>query len=303
VSRGPGSIEDRIAGLFAATRDHALDIETITRHAFELSPEQSPTRVQRLSATRAAHRVLRRVRDKNARGWRLIEEAERVGAWTRSFRGSLSEIGAATDFWCSITLKGRLYFHPPNVPMQVWAVTIDRSGAHWFPAEVVKVTARNVMVRYRGKIARLDREGLWCWWAWWRGVRFVSSRTGRIAAALDEAWWKRFGTAGAPPPVMRMPLDQARQLLGVAEDYTKDDVVKAFRKAAMKAHPDQGGTPEMFRVLVEARDRLLAALGTSAPPPKPPDYAPKGVQVVYRVGKATSQQRLGSGTRRLTRGG
>jgi hypothetical protein len=36
----------------------------------------------------------------------------------------------------------------------------------------------------------------------------------------------------------------------------------------------------MFRKLVEARDRLLAALGTSAPPPKPPEYAPAGVQVV-----------------------
>ena len=67
----------------------------------------------------------------------------------------------------------------------------------------------------------------------------------------------------------------------------------------MKAHPDHGGTPEMFRVLVEARDRLLAALGTSAPPPKPPDYAPKGVRFVYRVGRESSRQHLGSGTLRL----
>jgi hypothetical protein len=300
MSRGPGSIEGRIADLFAATRDHALDIETVTRHAFELRPEQPPTRVQRLSATRAAHRVLRRVRDAHARAWQLIDEAERVGTWAWSLRGGVGSLGAETDFWQVITLKGRLYFHPPDVPMQVWAVTIDRDGVHWFPAEVIRVTARNVAVRYRGEVARLDRQKLWRLWAWWRGVRFVSSRTGRIAAALDEAWWKRFGTAGAPPPAMRMPLDQARQLLGVPENYTKDDVVRAFRRAAMKAHPDQGGTPEMFRLLVEARDRLLAALGTSAPPPKPPDYAPKGVQVVYRVGKATSQQRLGSGPRRLT---
>jgi hypothetical protein len=53
----------------------------------------------------------------------------------------------------------------------------------------------------------------------------------------------------------------------------------------------------MFRLLVEARDRLLAALGTSAPPPKPPDYAPKGVQVLYRVDRASDRQRLGSGRR------
>ena len=49
-----------------------------------------------------------------------------------------------------------------------------------------------------------------------------------------------------------------------------------------KAHPDAGGTAEMFASLVKARDRLLAALGASAPQPKPPQYAAKGVQVRYR---------------------
>src|SRR5258705_11360955 len=57
MSRGPGAVERRIADLFAATRDRALSIDVITRHAFETS---RPTRAQRLSATRAAHRLLRR---------------------------------------------------------------------------------------------------------------------------------------------------------------------------------------------------------------------------------------------------
>ena len=108
------------------------------------------------------------------------------------------------------TLKGRLYFHPPDVPMQVWAVRLNQSGVHWFDAEITKVTKRNVMVRYRGEIARLNRETLWYGWAFWRGVRFVSSRTGRIAAILDGEWHRRYGTAGAVPPSMQMPLDQAR---------------------------------------------------------------------------------------------
>jgi hypothetical protein len=38
----------------------------------------------------------------------------------------------------------------------------------------------------------------------------------------------------------------------------------------------------MFQRLVEARDRLLASIGTSAPAPKPPAYAPKGAHLVYR---------------------
>ena len=37
--------------------------------------------------------------------------------------------------------------------------------------------------------ARLDRAALARSWAVWRGVVFVSSRTGRIAARLDEIWW------------------------------------------------------------------------------------------------------------------
>jgi hypothetical protein len=340
MSRGPGTIERRIADLFAATRDCALDIETIARHAFRLRPEQLPTRAQRLSATRAAHRVVRRqcemdaqndkLRDQafeavtaklgRARGpypddeynnlldvepaykaaEALYEERRRIGLWTRIWQGNRpGHLVGETETWHAITLKGRLRFYPGDVPAQVWAVTLDRNGVHWFDAEIVRITRRNVIVRYRGEIARLDRERLFQGWAFWRRVRFVSTRSGRIAAELEGIWNDRYGATGSVPPSMRMPLDQARQLLGVGVDYTKADVVKAFRKAAMKAHPDQGGTPEMFRLLVEARDRLLSTLGTSAPPPKPPDYAPKGIRTVYRVGRSP-RHRLGSPMRRLT---
>jgi hypothetical protein len=65
-----------------------------------------------------------------------------------------------------------------------------------------------------------------------------------------------------------------------------------------KAHPDAGGTAEMFAWLVKARDRLLAGLGTSAPQAKPPQYAPKGMRMVYRSVRSTGPARLGS-TRRL----
>jgi hypothetical protein len=342
MSRGPGSIERRIADLFAATRDHALDIEAITRHAFKLRPKQPPTRAQRLSATRAAHRVVRRQREMDARADKLrdqafeavtaklgrgrgpypdeeynnlleaesaykaaealCEERRRIGTWICWLRDvdRPGHFKVEVSHWKAITLNGRMRFYPGDVPAQVWAITLDRGGVHWFEAEITKITARNVMVRYRREIARLYRESLFRWWAWWRRVRFVSTRTGRIAAALEEEWHRRYGATGSVPPSMRMPMAQARQLLGVPQDYSKADVVRAFRRAAMKAHPDQGGTPEMFRVLVEARDRLLAALGTSAPPPKPPDYAPKGLRVVYRGGRASGRQRLGSGTRRLT---
>jgi len=51
---------------------------------------------------------------------------------------------------------------------------------------------------------------------------------------------------------------------------------------------------ELFASLVEARDRLLAALGTSAPQPKPPQYAPMGAHIVYRAVRAGAVGRLGA---------
>jgi hypothetical protein len=169
----------------------------------------------------------------------LYEERRRIGIWVCLWRDidRPGHFKVEVSHWKVITLNGRLRFYPGDVPSQVWAITIDRGGVRWFEAEITKITACNVMVRYRDEIARLDRGQLFRWWAWWRGVRFVSSRTGRIAAALDEAWWEKFGTTGAPP-ARQMPLEQARQLLGVPQDYTKDDVVRAFRRAALKAHPE-----------------------------------------------------------------
>jgi hypothetical protein len=332
MSRGPGKIETRIADLFAATRDHALTIDTITDTAFALAG-RTPTRAQRLSATRAAHRVLRRVRENNERANKLIDQAHantkaalgydeydkeygaklnadpafiegdrlhdachRIGTWMRIVRieGKPGWLRGETDYWCATTVKGRLYFHPPDVPVRVWAVSIGPGGITWAEAKVTKITDRNVMVHYAKESARLDRKTLWRWWAFWRRVMFVSSRTGRIAAELDKLWHRRYGTAGSVPPSMQMPLAEAIALLGVPADYTKADVLAAFRHKAKAAHPDAGGTAEMFRKLVEARDRLLAALGTKAPPPKAPRYAPKGMTITYRHVSARQQQRIGS---------
>jgi hypothetical protein len=365
MSKGPGEIEKRTAELLAATRDRALTVAEIADHAFALNGRPA-TRAQRLSATRSAHRVIRRIKESDERASKFYAVArdeadaaagerppppelprratydawagilkghdaarkayeaavapwdaafkaskshqraesldayvDQFGSWARVVRVGKDRICLEHEYWrATADKRGTLFFHPPDVPVRVWAVKIDPSGVHWFDAEVLKVTASNVMARYAGEIARLDRDKLWRWWAWWRGVMFVSSRTGRIAAELEEAWRERYGReAGAVPPAMRMPLDEARRLLGLKPDYSREDVITAFRRAVKKAHPDLGGTAEMFTKLVEARDRLLSALGTSAPPPKPPRYAPSGVTIVYGSG-GSRRQRLGT-TRRL----
>jgi hypothetical protein len=60
MSRGVGRIERRIGELFAATKDRGLSIGEIASYAFGLVDGVLPDRKQRLSATRAAHRLLRR---------------------------------------------------------------------------------------------------------------------------------------------------------------------------------------------------------------------------------------------------
>jgi hypothetical protein len=149
----------------------------------------------------------------------------------------------------------------------------DPTGRRYLgDAEVGRITERNVTARYAGETAWL--KSLWKSWVLWRGVAFVSSRTGRAAQRLDAIWQDRYGrAAGGVPPVMQMPLEQ--------------DVITGFRREAKKCHPDIGGTAEQFRKLVEARDRLLTALGTSAPAPKAPAYAPKCAHIVYRRVRST----------------
>ena len=59
MSHGPGSVERAVAALFTK-RDHAFTITELTRRAFALRGNAKPTRVQRLSVTRAAHRAMAR---------------------------------------------------------------------------------------------------------------------------------------------------------------------------------------------------------------------------------------------------
>src|SRR5262249_45591076 len=97
--------------------------------------------------------------------------------------------------------------------------------------------------------------------AYWRGIPFTASRRGLIAIMFDQEWWRRYvmGGKGKRAP---LPLAEARTVLKVDKDYTRETVLAAFRREAKKAHPDLGGTAAQFRALVAARDRLLATLGT-----------------------------------------
>ncbi|CAN4120141.1 unnamed protein product [Withania somnifera] len=46
------------------------------------------------------------------------------------------------------------------------------------------------------------------------------------------------------------------EILGVSKNATEDEIKKAYRKAAMKNHPDKGGDPEKFKEIGQAYEVL-----------------------------------------------
>lgn len=53
-------------------------------------------------------------------------------------------------------------------------------------------------------------------------------------------------------------LHSAAAAFGLTAGYTQSDVELAFRRLALKAHPDTGGTQDGFQRLVFQRDLLLS---------------------------------------------
>lgn len=83
--------------------------------------------------------------------------------------------------------------------------------------------------------------------------------------------WKALGS-GVPMPAVQMTWDEACRVLedgaclapGVVSKHRSDNsflahVAVAYRRAALKSHPDVGGDPEVFKRVTEARDLLTGA--------------------------------------------
>jgi hypothetical protein len=352
MSRGSGRVERRAGELFTATKDRALSVGELASYAFELTDGAVPNRKQRLSATRAAHRLLRRAaalteaaeatfdrviaattatlgrppggrgrpRDRifsvgsrlvamdeafhdavqSAPGWPAYQQAFK--AWRREYDRLDGVLLSWNRGWrVTETKDGRLWFHPADYPVRVWAVAIQPQGAVWADAEIVGVDNTYVRVRYDGEPARLDRARLARSWTIYRNVYFTSSRSGYAARAFDQMWRERYWHPGsAPPPAMQVALDDAIKLLGVPADFCREDIISAFRRKALQCHPDHGGTEAQFIELVKARDRLLASIGTRAETPKMPEFAPKGVKLRYGTWRSSNPQPRVGQTRRLS---
>ena len=64
---------------------------------------------------------------------------------------------------------------------------------------------------------------------------------------------------GAPPSAPPMDEAQALQVLGLAPEASRDDVVDAHRRLMQKLHPDRGGTDYLAATLNQAKEVLLTA--------------------------------------------
>merc|ERR1711924_97132 len=50
--------------------------------------------------------------------------------------------------------------------------------------------------------------------------------------------------------------DKYYNILGVDKDASESEIKKAYRKLAMKHHPDKGGDPDLFKEMTEAHTVL-----------------------------------------------
>jgi hypothetical protein len=333
MSKGAGKIERAIRDLFIKSggiQSDSLDRSyTVTELCREIFGCDKPARAQRVSALRAAHSAMRRARRAQDRKNKLSEEAHEAAyakygqppkRWNSSagwehFRlvsefldqhpaylasKRIPQTETELFHWHATEMPDRtVVFHYFDRPARVWAVSIKPAGIVWAEAAIEEITSDRVSVRYRGVRCPLDRGKLSHFGAMWRGVRFVSERAGWKAAFFERLRREWYSTRPDFQPEA-MPLDEARRTIGLREEnYTRDDIIAAFRKAAKRCHPDLGGTAEMFRKLVEARDRLLASIGTSAPKPREPDFTPSGYRTVYVSARTQARRIAGSGTLRL----
>jgi len=86
-------------------------------------------------------------------------------------------------------------------------------------------------------------------------------RRGDVVGAVFEVLDKVIG--GAPvhsSPAFPAHIADALRELSVSWPYTSEDVRAAFKEAALRRHPDRGGSEEAMRRAVEARDTLLRAI-------------------------------------------
>lgn len=86
-----------------------------------------------------------------------------------------------------------------------------------------------------------------------------------LQAYLDRTYgeeWREHIAAGAsqadyPPSGSQMSRQEACEVLGVADDATREQIIDAHRRLMQKLHPDRGGSTYLAAKINQAKDKLL----------------------------------------------
>ncbi len=68
---------------------------------------------------------------------------------------------------------------------------------------------------------------------------------------------RQVGQRPSAPSAPRPGVTEARQILGVGPEATREDIQAAYKRLIRMAHPDSGGTAGLAAQLNAARDKLL----------------------------------------------
>jgi hypothetical protein len=102
----------------------------------------------------------------------------------------------------------------------------------------------------------------------WAECNFSDPQSAQIIEAyLDREHpdWRKYAGAGPGPDDGGqqaagggpMSVSDARDILGVGPNATRDEIIKAHREKMLENHPDRGGSTDMAARINEAKDVLL----------------------------------------------
>lgn len=90
---------------------------------------------------------------------------------------------------------------------------------------------------------------------WIVGLLLLSAGLALAGVARSPA--PRSGPAPVPPSPQGMSLTEARSVLGVGPEASREEIIEAHARLIRRTHPDAGGTDGLAAHLNAARDRLL----------------------------------------------